>query len=74
MLEIQVSAAIRTGLARRSVVVKCSSLFIREQTRLMVPRAKEVRKQELLTHTLYRPAKSPEEKNGGKPSNETLAI
>ena len=71
------SAAIRTGLAQRSVVVKCSSLFIREQTRFMVhspPRAKEVRKQELLTNTLYRPAKSPEEKNGGKPSNETLAI
>ena len=38
------------------------------------PWAKKIGKKELVTNTLYRPAKSPEEKNWGKPSDETLAI
>ena len=49
--------------------MRCFNLFIREQTRLMVPSppwAKKMGKKELLANALYRPAKSPEEKNWGK--------
>lgn len=71
----QGSATIRTGLPQRSVVMRCFNLFIREQTRLMVPSppwAKKMGKKELLANALYRPAKSPEEKNWGKPRMKLL--